>query len=225
MQPKRLWVGGVVILCGLAWALAFAAKQPKETGHDAVRTQLQSPASGLPSGPVPASPKAPRLAESHAAASASPKLAATQDDDDALLDLSPLRRPIIRAIREAGVSPAEKRASMLRAIEASGASRERWTVGAPSTFEQWRAALPGETQRGVRMGEVACFQAGCVAQLEFENTAAYQTAASTFRTLTDTGASHGGRVQTPPEMASGKVIANWIMLRPETPKSDDDDDA
>ena len=225
MQPKRLWIGGVVILCGFAWALAFAGEEPDGTGHAAVRPQLQSAAPERPRQAQPGAPKAPLLAESRATESASPQLAARQNDDDSLAALSPLRRPIIQAIREADVAPADKRASMLRAIEESGSSRERWTTGAATIFEQWRAALPGEAQRGLRMGEVACFQAGCVAQLEFASAAAYQTAAARFRTLTDANAAHGGRVQTPPEMASGKVIANWIMLRPETPQSDDDDDA
>jgi hypothetical protein len=222
MRSKRLWIAGLVALCGLAWAVsrsgsdgdnAPAATSPRRTDVSAAAAQVSRAAKGqvasrhdqtVPATSVPVAPPA---------------------SEGKLAELSPLRQPIIRAIREAGISPADKRASMLKAIEASGASHERWTEDAHSAFESWRAALPGDAQRSLRMGEVSCFRAGCVAELVFANPAAYQTAAAAFRTLADSSRAHGGRVQTPPETVSGKVVANWIMLRPELAPRDEDDDA
>ncbi len=50
----------------------------------------------------------------------------------------PLRAPIIQAIRATGLTPQEKRKSMLRAIEHSGASQEPWTEHAQRSFDTWR---------------------------------------------------------------------------------------
>jgi len=59
-------------------------------------------------------------------------------------------------------------------------------------------------------------------EVAFFSEAAYQEAAAAFRTISEAGSAHGGRVQTPPDPTSGKIIANWIMLRPEEPADDDD---
>jgi hypothetical protein len=146
----------------------------------------------------------------------------TVTKDDSVATLPPLRAPIIQAIRAGGQTPQEKRASMLRAIETSGASQEAWTERAQRSFDGWRGAIPESARRGLRMGPVACFRAGCVVEVSFASEAAYQEAARAFRTISEREASHGGRVQTPPDAQSGKIVANWIMLRPESVPEEDD---
>lgn len=105
---------------------------------------------------------------------------------------------------------------MLRAIEASGVSQEPWTERAQGSFDAWRGAMPESALRALRVGPVACFRAGCVVEVSFASEAAYQEAARAFRTIAERDPAHGGRVQTPADIRAGKIVANWIMLRPET---------
>ncbi len=145
-----------------------------------------------------------------------------QSASDSLASLSPLRRPIIQAIRASGQAPAEKRQAMLSALESSGASDEPWTDEAPSAFQSWRGALPKIIDSGIDMGKPTCFRAGCLVQVRFPNELAYREAAAAFRNIRESGSEHGGRVQTPPATLDGAIVANWIMLRPENDSNDED---
>jgi len=161
---------------------------------------------------IASEPRHPLLPEARGAA----------DATEVMATLSPLRRPIIEAIRQGGLTPEQKRTTMLRAIEDSGVSREPWTAVAQTSFDAWGAAMPNQARQGLRLGRVSCFRAGCIVEVAFFSEAAYQEAAAAFRTISEAGSAHGGRVQTPPDPTSGKIIANWIMLRPEEPADDDD---
>jgi hypothetical protein len=125
----------------------------------------------------------------------------------------PLWRPLISAIRGRHPDPAARRRAMLEALDGTGRSDEAWTQGAAEVFETWRRALP-PTARGVRLSEVTCFRGGCVSRVSFADLAAYQAAASAFRSLPEASPRHGGRVQTPAIAENGEVVASWIFLRP-----------
>ena len=127
-------------------------------------------------------------------------------------------RPIISAIRAPHASLADKRTAMLTALEASGAAAPEdgaWASQAGFIFEAWQKQMPASALTGVVRGQPRCFHAGCAIDVEFQSEDAYNEAARVFRSISEPGAVHGGRVQTPAVATdNGRVIATWIMLQP-----------
>jgi hypothetical protein len=129
------------------------------------------------------------------------------------VELSPLRAPVIDAIR--GASRGEqKRREMVDAIRRSGESDEPWTAEAEVAFETWTEAMPKEQRKQLQIAEPVCYAAGCIADVTFPDATSHRAASEAFRKLTESNAGHGGRVQTPPEVQGSKLVTSWFMLRP-----------
>jgi hypothetical protein len=125
-----------------------------------------------------------------------------------------LRAPVVDAIR-ADLKGEDKRKAMLEAIRSSGESDEEWTAEAADAFETWSDAMPKEVRSGISVAEPRCYNAGCVADLTFSDEPSYRAAAKAFRAISETRSGHGGRVQTPSQPQGKRVVASWIMLRPQ----------
>lgn len=127
-------------------------------------------------------------------------------------------RPIISAIRADHASLADKRTAMVSAVEASGLVVPQdavWAARASEVFGAWEEQMPASALTGIVRGEPRCFQAGCAVDVEFQSEAAYNEAARAFRSISEPGVLHGGRVQTPAVPTErGRVVATWIMLQP-----------
>lgn len=127
-----------------------------------------------------------------------------------------LRKPVIDAIRLLDVTKADKYERMREALRHSGDSVETWTHQAPDVFAAWDNLLQGKGHAEVDQRSVRCYLAGCEVQVYFETEAHYESTAQTFRSLSEKGAAHGGRVQTPPkQLEDGRWVAAWMMLRPD----------
>ena len=129
-------------------------------------------------------------------------------------DTLELHRPLIAAIRTKGLSPADKRAAMLKALLDSGPSQAAWVRRAPDIFLAWQRAMP-DLLPSLSLSPPACYRAGCTVEIRFSDAATYRQASARIRGLAEPPGQHGGRVLTPPEQRSGgEVVANWIALAP-----------
>lgn len=165
--------------------------------------------------------QAPRDNELHASVVPRPAdvavTPAVEDSEElsVLEEVTLLRKPVIDAIRLLGVSKADKFEKMREALRDSGDSAEPWTRKAPEAFGDWSRLLDGKGGASLDEGSARCYLAGCEALVYFGSEADYELAASAFRGLSDDNAAHGGRVQTPPkQMADGRWVAAWLMMRP-----------
>jgi hypothetical protein len=131
-------------------------------------------------------------------------------------DVAALRRPLIGAIRGDFATPAERRAAMRAALEDSGPTGEPWSLLAGRVFDDWRDALPMKLSAKTKLSTPQCFRAGCMTSVSFQDRETYEAAARTLRELPGEDARHGGRMQSPPEIApDGQITALWMMFRPE----------
>jgi hypothetical protein len=132
-------------------------------------------------------------------------------------DVAELRRPLIDAIRGNFATPADRRAAMRAALEDSGPTREPWSTQAGRVFDDWRDALPMKLSAKTKLSVPQCFRAGCMISVSFQDRETYEAAARTLRELPGEDARHGGRMQSPPEIApDGQITALWMMFRPES---------
>jgi hypothetical protein len=206
--------------CLVVWRLGAS----EEKGVPPLAGTAESAAS-LPS--VPRRSKTPSKARPevvHSASSAVMDEAAVLElaRQDATEDADPrreserLRAPVIAAIRTPELDPLERRVRILAAMAESGPSDEPWTRDRRAIFEGWDRALGSAGERNVDYESAECFRAGCVVTVTFPDDKAFEASFAAFRTLSETGQAHGGRVQTPPEVqADGRVQSSWIFLRPE----------
>jgi hypothetical protein len=126
------------------------------------------------------------------------------------------RLPVIMAIRGNYESARERYDAVREALARSGPTNESWVASAPAVFESWNRAL-GALGPGIEASSVSCFVAGCETHFTFPDMASYERTANAFRSIPESAAKHGGRVQTPPiPLPDGTVQAAWLMLRPDT---------
>lgn len=129
-------------------------------------------------------------------------------------DYEAIRAPVVNAIRRIELGPLDRRAAILEAMEASGASDEPFTRTMPGMVAAWIRGLPRDAMP-LDSGAPRCFRAGCETTLRFRDEASYRAAAAAYRAIDDPGAEHGGRVQTPPAVREdGTIEVVWIALRP-----------
>ncbi len=152
-----------------------------------------------------------------------PDVSTEGDVDDETLDGSDAalaareapRTPIILAIRGDHAKREARRDALLEGLRRSGPSSETWTEKERPTFDGWRNMLSADARTLVTTGTSACYRAGCEVAVRFTSLESYEKVADEFRRLPEEGATHGGRVHTPPATRSdGSVEANWIFLRP-----------
>ena len=126
------------------------------------------------------------------------------------------RLPVIMAIRGNYESARERYDAVREALARSGPTNEAWVASAPDVFESWNRAL-GALGPGIEASSLSCFVAGCETHLTFPDMASYERTASAFRSIPESDAKHGGRIQTPPiPLPDGTVQAAWLMLRPDS---------
>lgn len=220
MSKPRL----ISILVSFGIVALFVMRNPLRSSPatDAAET-AQSPADGTPSANLLKERSAPGAARirpgTTMAVAAPPHPSATgplvADPAPNTARADPLRAPVIEAIRSNELRGEAKRKAMLEAIRSSGESDEEWTAESEEAFDSWTNAMPKELRGKITMSEPRCFAAGCVADVTFADAETHRAAARTFRSLAEQGAGHGGRVQTPAESQGSKLVASWIMLRPQ----------
>lgn len=225
---KRVYwsLGSGVVLLGV-WF--FASPFLREEPSDPVRSNVIEATASVRRVPVQtALPEehAPTVPESvkqevhavYAAAAPQAKVGEgeTPGDPSITEQVTLLRKPVIDAIRLLNVSKADKYDRMREALRNSGDSVEVWTQRAPDVFAGWDTLLEGKGNAALDERSVRCYLAGCEAQVYFESEAQYEAAAQAFRSLSEDGAAHGGRVQTPPkQLEDGRWVTAWMMLRPD----------
>lgn len=219
-------VGGGIVAWGV-WFFASPFWGKQEALAPVRRAEVREPAaeraSSAPRNEVKAAVRVPepvRQEVNAVYASVAPKRdapeAADQDELSAAEQSTLVRKPVIDAIRLLGVSKADKYDRMLEALRHSGDSAEAWTLRAPDVFAGWSRSLDGKANAELNERSVRCYLAGCEIQVHFANEAEYEAAARVFRSLSEEGPTHGGRVQTPPkQLEDGRWVAAWLMLRPD----------
>lgn len=228
---RRYWLGGGVVLFGagfFVWPfLDDGARSPvrlPEVNEPSIPSQSAKPRKVVAAdeaAPVRAAFRAPALsrAAENALAStmAKPEVAGETSGEISAREQSTIvRKPLIDAIRLLDVSRGEKYERMRDALRDSGDSVEGWTRQATAVFASWGELLQGRGNAAFDSGSVRCYLAGCEAQVHFGTEADYEQAAQAFRSLSESGASHGGRVQTPPKrLEDGRWVAAWMMMRPD----------
>jgi hypothetical protein len=218
-------------------ALWWAPSEPRrETDFDLEGLRMPDPRREAPGVPAPeverpaatrsasaqgtevlVAPKDPRSGEPLASLELDEmdEVAAAEAEDPAA-EARRIRLPLIMAIRGRHSSPEARREAMLEALRRSGASSEDWTREASTVFARWDAALAVDIARAVELREARCFRAGCEVPVVFPDRAAFERAATAFRSIHEAEAVHGGRVQTPPVVRpDGTIEASWLMLRPD----------
>ncbi|MFP2932624.1 hypothetical protein ACLESO_47255, partial [Pyxidicoccus sp. 3LG] len=125
------------------------------------------------------------------------------------------RLRVVKALRGAHATPDARREAVLAELTASGDSGEPWTADARSALDAWRTRV-GEDVLPVRAEPPRCYSAGCVARVTFPDAASFDAAFErTSELKLDTASA---RLQLPPErLASGEVVASWVVLRPDAP--------
>ena len=142
------------------------------------------------------------------------------DENDPVERARRIRLPVILAIRGNHSTPEARREAMLEALRDSGPSDEAWTRQSTAVFGDWTGGISSDVGLSADFTNAQCYQAGCEVELSFPDRASYERASKEFRSLRESGSTHGGRVQTPPiEGDDGQMRASWIMLRPDSSES------
>ncbi|MCP3139756.1 hypothetical protein [Pyxidicoccus xibeiensis] len=125
------------------------------------------------------------------------------------------RLRLVKALRGDYPTPEARRAAVLAELAASGASGEPWTEDARAALERWKTRVD-EDVLPVRAEPPRCFAAGCVSRVTFPDAASFDVAfQGTAELRLGTASAH---LQLPPErLASGEVVASWVVLRPDAP--------
>jgi len=213
----------IALPAAAATALVFALQRSRAAGPPLSKSQHPALPSAAPSltavlHALPALPM-PSAAPPALAVPELPEGQAEEPSEEAHsgLERAKLARlPVIMAIRGDYKSARERYDAVREALALSGPTNEPWVASAPAVFEGWNRAL-GALGPGIDRSSLSCFVAGCETHLTFPDMASYERTASAFRSIQDSDAQHGGRVQTPPiPLPDGTVQAAWLMLRPDT---------
>ncbi|WP_426735276.1 hypothetical protein [Myxococcus faecalis] len=125
------------------------------------------------------------------------------------------RKLLVQALREAPADPKARRDAVLASLESSGVSQEPWTAGAREALDTWRQRMATSIQP-VEAEPPRCFAAGCVTRVTFPDAATHDAAFRLTPELRLPG--NAAHLQLPAEhLASGQVLATWVVLRPDTP--------
>ncbi|MCP3059191.1 hypothetical protein LXT21_10445 [Myxococcus sp. K38C18041901] len=172
-------------------------------------THTQPPPSAPPQPPLPDEPEplefeAPSLEQTQAA----PSVRARRP-------LSESRKLLVQALRGAPAEPNARRSAVLASLESTGVSQEPWTAGAREALDAWRQRMTTSIQP-VEAEPPRCFAAGCVTRVTFPDAATHDAAFRLTPELRLPG--NAAHLQLPAEhLASGQVLATWVVLRPDTP--------
>ncbi|WP_426744633.1 hypothetical protein VZQ01_23675 [Myxococcus faecalis] len=129
--------------------------------------------------------------------------------------LSESRKLLVQALRKAPADPKARRDAVLASLESTGASQEPWTAGAREALDTWRQRMATSIQP-VEAEPPRCFAAGCVTRVTFPDAATHDAAFRLTPELRLPG--NAAHLQLPAEhLASGQVLATWVVLRPDTP--------
>ncbi|MFY1827454.1 hypothetical protein ACN47A_16150 [Myxococcus fulvus] len=129
--------------------------------------------------------------------------------------LSESRKLLVQALRGAPAEPKARRDAVLASLESTGVSQEPWTTGAREALDAWRQRMATSVQP-VEAEPPRCFAAGCVTRVTFPDAATHDAAFRLTPELRLPG--NAAHLQLPAEhLASGQVLATWVVLRPDTP--------
>lgn len=227
MTPRSLGIvfGAAALVAAASFALGRSKKSERQT---VVSEEERLEKSGNERGPVPSSlpeatseepndPESVAIVEKETEENLDRALAEAIEEELKEPTVRELHLPVIRAIRENHPDPQARKDAMLKALRATGPTRDPWAQRGREVFEKWENLMPQDFERATLRETVACYQAGCEMAVRFASREDAEKGADAFRQLQDASSEHhAGRVKTPAvEVGGGAYEANWIMLRPE----------
>jgi len=124
------------------------------------------------------------------------------------------RRRLVQALRGAR-EPELRREAVLDVLRSSGESHAPWTEQARAALDTWRRRVE-EDVLPVQVAPPHCYAAGCVTRVTFPDKDSLE---ESYRRAPEwrLGAP-GAHLQLPPErLASGELVATWLVLPPDAP--------
>ncbi|WP_426755447.1 hypothetical protein [Myxococcus sp. Y35] len=209
--------GGLVLACALAlWLRRPLERAPLLEPEPLAARVVQPPLPpALPAEPTPR-PRRQAVTTPQTPPKALPTEEPARERPTRSRRTPPLQRlRLANALRGAHPSPDARREAVLAELTASGESQAPWTDLARAALGQWRAQVEADVLP-VTAEPARCFEAGCVARITFPDADSFQ---ESFRRTPDLRLGEDtAHMQLPPErLASGEVVASWLVLPPAAP--------